>query len=349
MVAIVVTTLTLMLVCSCGMCIARNVKLAFVEMVNLAQNIDKNTKDVEGGTSYAAPGMEDFEMKKLLKAGNNKNVGKKRSRSLDLFDSEEVSSLTLTAAICFHQITKHQSSSLTHRYVLLDVQDTRYEELISSPSSAGTSPIVSLGADESPASSSSNHAAHRHVNCLYRTCFSFYILAMTFLLALGTTTFLLYPSMPVYNICSNEMDWKSIVDGMTSLKMQTNYQLLISVYNPNYFDAEVIQGEGTFEYDGVYVGTMTFGKKDLDDDSPTKIAANSITDVIITASFTPDKWEALQLTAEYYKGTLKFKIDSKTTVRIPFFDYTFTSEVKDLTIHIGDMNDRYLCACPVWS
>ena len=46
MVAIVVTTLTLMLVCSCGMCIARNVKLAFVEMVNLAQNIDKNTKDV---------------------------------------------------------------------------------------------------------------------------------------------------------------------------------------------------------------------------------------------------------------------------------------------------------------
>ena len=71
--------------------------------------------------------------------------------------------------------------------------------------------------------------------------------------------------------------------------------------------------------------------------------------MLVTASFTPDKWEALQLTAEYYKGTLKFRIDSKTTVQIPFFDYTFTSEVRDLVVNIGDMNDRYLCACPVWS
>ena len=144
------------------------------------------------------------------------------------------------------------------------------------------------------------------------------------------------------------MDWNGIVDGITSLKVQTNYQLLLSIYNPNYFDAEVLQGSGTFQYDGVYIGTMAFGPED-GTDSSILIAANSITDILVTATFTPDKWEALQLTAEYYKGTLKFNINSESTVRIPFFDYTFVTEVKDMTVHVGEVQDRHLCACPLWS
>ena len=140
--------------------------------------------------------------------------------------------------------------------------------------------------------------------------------------------------------------WRSIVDGMASLKLQTNYQLLVSIYNPNYFSAEILSGTGTFQYDGAFVGTMNFGS--LEGEKPVNIAANAVTDLLVTTTFSPDKWQLMELTAEYYEGKLEFVISSQSTIKVPAIDYTFTTKVEGMKIKIGSFGDRHLCACPLW-
>ena len=92
---IVTVTLIFLLCCSCGMCIARNVKLAWVDMLDMAEDIQRNTGlDGQGMRSVSTPGAEAFEMKNLLRDGKkaetrkSRKVSKQRSKSLDLFDSE---------------------------------------------------------------------------------------------------------------------------------------------------------------------------------------------------------------------------------------------------------------------
>jgi len=133
---------------------------------------------------------------------------------------------------------------------------------------------------------------------------------------------------------------------MASLKLQTNYQLLVSIYNPNYFSAEILSGTGTFQYDGAFVGTMNFGS--LEGEKPVNIAANAVTDLLVTTTFSPDKWQIMELTAEYYEGKLEFVISSQSTIKVPAIDYTFTTKVEGMKIKIGSFGDRHLCACPLW-
>ena len=46
----------------------------------------------------------------------------------------------------------------------------------------------------------------------------------------------------------------------------------------------------------------------------------------MTATFSPEKWEALSLTSEYYMGTLEFMVDADATVTIEGIGYTGSSE-----------------------
>jgi len=146
-----------------------------------------------------------------------------------------------------------------------------------------------------------------------------------------------------YNVCSDELNWGSIVDSMTSLKAGATFQLLVSVYNPNHFDAVVVSGAGVLSHDGVRVGVMNLGEE-------VSIAATAITDVLMTVTFSSEKWEAAGISAEYYKGTLSFAADADVTVKIPalFGGFTYTADWKNLQIDVGDWGDRSLCACQDW-
>jgi hypothetical protein len=94
-------------------------------------------------------------------------------------------------------------------------------------------------------------------------------------------------------------------------------------------------------HDHVFVGTFNI--------PPLTVSAMSITDMMIVASFSPDKWDALSLTAEYYQGKLILTVDAQATVRVPFLaDYSFTTEMKNLIVHVNQQSDRHLCACPSW-
>ena len=76
----------------------------------------------------------------------------------------------------------------------------------------------------------------------------------------------------------------------------------------------------------------------------------SITDVTMTCSFSPDKWEAMKVAADYYRGNLVLEVNAQGTIQL--------SQNINVPINMGDMNinatdykmdDRHLCACPKWS
>jgi hypothetical protein len=177
---------------------------------------------------------------------------------------------------------------------------------------------------------------------LYVGCMGCYVCTLLFV---GLSTFFavyFFPQKPIYNICNDSVAWKSLIDSMTSMKATAEFEILASIYNPNHLDVALDMGKGSFTHDGAFVGTYEI--------PPTYIAANAISDILIVASFTPEKWQALSITAEYYRGTLVMHVDATATIRIPaLFDYTFSTSLKDIVVHVNDMSDRHLCACPTWS
>jgi hypothetical protein len=177
---------------------------------------------------------------------------------------------------------------------------------------------------------------------LYVGCIGCYLCTLLFV---GLSTFFAmyyFPQKPIYNICNDSVAWKSLIDSMTSMKATAEFEILASIYNPNHLDVALDMGKGSFSHDGAFVGTYEI--------PPTYIAANAISDILIVASFTPEKWQALSITAEYYRGTLVLHVDAAATIRIPaLFDYTVSTSLKDIVVHVNDMSDRHLCACPTWS
>ena len=66
---------------------------------------------------------------------------------------------------------------------------------------------------------------NRNANYIYQTCKLFYILSVITLFLIAFSTVYYYPTEPEYNFCNNEFDWKSIIQGMTSFKMEGTYVL----------------------------------------------------------------------------------------------------------------------------
>ena len=142
---IIFMTLTLITCCSCGLCVARQVKLAFESM------LDDINRPPDSPT--------DYEMQRLQPSHK-----KPRTRSLDDDDS-----------------------------------NASYDELVPFPSA------TTLGSNTS---SNTNTTSKYHVSCLYNSCKAFYLFSIACLIAVATTLLIVYPTAPIYNICSDEMDWK---------------------------------------------------------------------------------------------------------------------------------------------
>lgn len=101
-------------------------------------------------------------------------------------------------------------------------------------------------------------------------------------------------------------------------------------------------GKGSFRHDGAFVGTF--------DIPPVTATAMSVTDMMIIAHFSPERWSALSISAEYYRGKLILDVDVAVSVRVPaLFDYSISTKLENLEVHVNEMSDRHLCQCPDWS
>ena len=180
-----------------------------------------------------------------------------------------------------------------------------------------------------------------NTKCMFNACSVCYAVTV-FCVGIFAVMGVVYsPRRPDISVCSDALAWKSIVDGMTSMKMQASFQILMSVQNPNRFDIVLDMASGSFKHDGAQVGTFTVPR--------TSIQSMAITDLLVSVTFTPDKWEALQLTAEYYKGTLTFMVDMAAAVQIPALaNFTYDFEMDNYKVLAADpkLQDRHLCYCP---
>lgn len=177
---------------------------------------------------------------------------------------------------------------------------------------------------------------------LYITCMGCYVCTILFVGFCTYLTIYYFPQKPIYNICNDSVAWKSLMDSMTSFTATAEFQILASVYNPNPLDVALDVGKGSFAHNGDTVGTYEI--------PPTLIASQAITDLLIVARFTPEKWQALSITAEYYSGNLVLHVNADASIRIPaLFDYTISTSLQDIVVHVNALSDRHLCSCPTWS
>ena len=150
-----------------------------------------------------------------------------------------------------------------------------------------------------------------------------------------------FPQIPVYNICNDDVAWKSIIDSMKKMHTRADFEILASLSNPNHIDVALDKGTGYFHHKGKFAGSFTI--------PPFTAKAMSITDMLIIASLTPETWDAFQIAKEYEMGNLILHVNTTVIIRIPaLFDFTYEGSMGDIEVHVNEINDRHLCACPSW-
>lgn len=214
-------------------------------------------------------------------------------------------------------------------------------EIVTKPDDQGS--VTNLSRLSIPTMYNSPPQNGGNIKRMYFACQLCYIFTFITTIVLAITALSYAPRHPEYNVCTDQVAWKSIVEGMTALKMSASFDLLISVYNPNRWEVDLSNGSGQFHHDGEYVGSFTIPGG--------KISPQAISDIVVKVTLTPDKWSALSLTSEYYQGKLRFMVGGHTHVKIPGLgNYQFDAKFEDIEVNVNDpaMDDTHLCACPGW-
>lgn len=171
------------------------------------------------------------------------------------------------------------------------------------------------------------------------------IFLFTILIIAGILAYLWYPHYPVVNVCNNDVDWDSIIVGLGKMKLEVDYQILLSLYNPNRLDATITSANGVLKHDHTGIGTFEIPE--------TLIKAGSITDVLVTLVFTPSVTKGLQLELELQQGTLMLMVDAHVSGYIKSMGmhlYTLSYSIANYFIHVGGQSTgRELCKCPDWN
>eukprot|EP00804_Cyclotella_cryptica_P030424 CCRYP_008494-RA/>CCRYP_008494-RA protein AED:0.11 eAED:0.08 QI:0/0/0/1/0/0/2/0/144 len=92
---------------------------------------------------------------------------------------------------------------------------------------------------------------------MYFACQLCYIFTIVTTIILSITALSYAPRQSECNVCTDQLAWTSIVEGMTARKMSASFDLFISVYNPNRWEVDLSNGAGQFHLDGDYVGSFT--------------------------------------------------------------------------------------------
>ncbi len=181
-----------------------------------------------------------------------------------------------------------------------------------------------------------------HMKTLHRMCSCLYCLSVLLVCSLVFVALFFYPKPPVYNVCNDAVAWKKIIENMVALKLDASFEILISVSNPNHLTVSLDKATGSFSFDGRPVGTYMI---------PSETAgAMAITDMMLIAHVSPDKYQAVQLAEAYYRGNLVLQADFHAKLRVPaLFDYTYNLEMKDIDVYVNELGPRELCHCPSWT
>ncbi|CAN0336649.1 unnamed protein product [Laminaria digitata] len=150
------------------------------------------------------------------------------------------------------------------------------------------------------------------------------------------------PHTPGVNMCNTEFDWKSIVESLKKASLETDFQLLVSIYNPNVLDAKIESGTAILYHKHTEVGIMAF--------EPAVLEGGYVTDLLLTIAFDGEAWEEAHIGLEYETGKLAFLMDATVSASVMWHGlktYPFTFSVNNYYIKVSSATDydRSLCNC----
>ncbi|CAB1120072.1 unnamed protein product [Ectocarpus sp. CCAP 1310/34] len=150
------------------------------------------------------------------------------------------------------------------------------------------------------------------------------------------------PHAPGVNVCNTEFDWGSIVHSIKSAGVEADFQILVSIYNPNVLNAEIEMGSALLYHGDTEVGVMAF--------EPALLAGGYVTDILLTITFKTEVWEEAHLGLEYETGQLAFLMDATISASVMWHGYKtypFTFSINNYYIKVADTTgyDRSLCNC----
>merc|ERR1711871_1828186 len=122
-----------------------------------------------------------------------------------------------------------------------------------------------------------------------------------------------------------------------------DYQVLVTLHNPNRFNMKLTAAKTVFKHDGVQVGQWECcsGDKTLDFLSGTK------TDVDTVLAFNTGTKQVVSMLSDFEQSNLIFDVEGTLTVQIQIgsFSYPFTTSVSSI-LDIGEKYSTALCKCP---
>lgn len=181
----------------------------------------------------------------------------------------------------------------------------------------------------------------RHMKALYRLCSCLYCTSVLLVLSLVGVLLFFFPKPPVYNVCNDSVAWKKIIEEMVALKLDASFEILVSVSNPNHLTVVLEKASGSFSFDGQPIGTYQMPEATAE--------GMAITDMMLIAKVTPDKYQIVQLAEAYYRGNLVLNADFNAKLRAPaLFDVTYDVHMKDIDVYVNELGPRDLCHCPSW-
>ena len=146
--------------------------------------------------------------------------------------------------------------------------------------------------------------------------------------------------MPTYNVCDERFDWDSLFSSLQKASIQGDFNIVLSMKNPNRFKFVATELRAEFVHDNMIVGS-SFDTNEL------VLDPHSITDYVLKVSFRPSVSQALSMKRDYSSEKLFFTINGivKGYTTPLGYKYPFTQRIEKQTIRIGDLADQSLCKC----
>jgi hypothetical protein len=186
-----------------------------------------------------------------------------------------------------------------------------------------------------------NHYPPIHAKRMMRVCTCFYFMSVLLVGGLLFAAVRYFPKIPDYSVCNDSVEWTRLIKSMATLNAEVDFEILMSIENENHLTVALDMGRGIFKHAGHVVGHYVI--------PAVEAAAMSITDVMIIATVSPQSWEALALTKEYYEDKLVLLVDADVNLRMPtMFNYSKEVSLRDIPVKINRESERHLCACKKW-
>ena len=183
-------------------------------------------------------------------------------------------------------------------------------------------------------------AVGRGVHCMFRWCCGCIVLTVGIFLLV---VLIVYPHAPTYSVCNSELDWQSLLGSLSSLSLSADYDVAMSIRNPNLFNIRVDSLDATFTFEGRPVASAHLIGKNKEEDVVT-LQSSSISDIVLPLTFAPESVsQAWQLKAANDAGTLMF--EASFSIRgsvLGFYDYDI--EIKNHVVDLSTMGDTSMCA-----